>query len=87
MLLVLEDPAAGRRVTGWCPDCRLSWTGTRDAHCARCCRHFGSELAFDAHQRMSRGRVVCRDPAKLNGRLVLEGQIWHRVADRPELAP
>jgi hypothetical protein len=83
MLRVLENPAAGDRVTGWCPDCRLGWTGTRDAHCARCCRHFATEQAFDAHQRMNRGRTVCRDPGKLRGRLILDDRTWTLAGTYP----
>jgi hypothetical protein len=88
MLLTLDNPRTNPRVTGWCPECHEGWTGTRDAHCASCHRHFGSEQAFDAHQRVNKhGRTVCRDPLKLRGKLVLDGRTWREADMHPPAAP
>jgi hypothetical protein len=81
VLQILDDPRDDHRVSGWCPACRLAWSSKAEAHCAHCCRHFSSEQAFDAHQRLSKlGQVVCRDPARTRGRLVAEDGRW-RLAD------
>ena len=77
VLQILDDPRADQRVIGWCPACRLGWSSTVEAHCARCCRHFASEPAFDAHQRYRLGQLVCADPARMRGRLVSSDGRWH----------
>jgi hypothetical protein len=41
-----------------CGDCDRMWTGTAQAHCARCHRHFSSSSGFDLHL-TSDG---CREP-------------------------
>ena len=87
MLQTLDDPRADHRAIGWCPACRLAWSSTVEAHCARCCRHFSSEQAFDAHQRLGKLRqVVCRDPARMHGRLVAHDGRWMLADDRSSSA-
>lgn len=60
-----------------CRDCGREWTELGDAHCAACHRHFSSDSAFDAHQRIDHrpckdhphsrcyARSVCQDPGAL----------------------
>ena len=81
MLAILDDPRTDHRVSGWCPACRLGWSSTVEAHCPGCCRHFATVQAFDAHQRLRLGRVVCRDPARMHGRLASVDGRWH-LADQ-----
>lgn len=42
--------------------------GLATRHCAGCCRTFTSISAFDLHQRIEDGRVVCSDPAEVTKR-------------------
>lgn len=40
---------------GHCRDCGRQWSASRESHCAGCHRHFSSDSAFDAHQRLDHG--------------------------------
>ena len=46
-----------------CDKCHRSWTGRSENHCTGCCRHFGGEVAFNAHQTHDKeGNTICSDP-------------------------
>jgi len=79
-----------------CPTCRVQWrqSGNRTGHCSGCHRTFSGEAAFDAHQTIPDGRVVCRDPGTLTTK---DGtpkwrpftdecgaQVWRSAAELPE---
>ena len=46
------------------PRCGQSWTGSRAAHCARCCLTLSSTSAFNAHQHLADGILTCLSPQK-----------------------
>jgi hypothetical protein len=64
---------------GYCPNCGLRWDSNTEAHCAACCRHFGSDAAFDRHVGLEKRMVlppgkrkpvevvdhVCKDPSNI----------------------
>ncbi|WP_449727818.1 FDXHR family putative zinc-binding protein [Catenulispora acidiphila] len=47
------------------PRCGASWTGSRAAHCARCCLTLSSTSAFSAHQHLTDGVLTCAAPEKV----------------------
>jgi hypothetical protein len=78
----LEHPGKDPSMTGWCPDCRDGWTSGLLCHCPGCHENFGTEAAFDKHQRISRdGDATCKNPAKVKT-LVRSGDVWSRTGGR-----
>jgi len=53
--------------TPTCNTCGTQWrqSGNRTGHCSGCHRTFSGIAAFDAHQTVPEGRIVCRDPGTL----------------------
>lgn len=47
------------------PKCSWRQRGNLTGHCSGCCRTFDTLSAFDAHQAVVDGRVVCSDPATM----------------------
>ena len=85
------------------PACGTTWrqAGNNTGHCGGrrgCHRTFDSEQAFDRHQTVRKGVVVCRDPATLydlsDSQAVYESRVgddgvtyWRMAVKRPlELA-
>lgn len=53
-------------------DCHRSWKSTAQSHCSECHRHFGSNMAGDAH----RIGNDCRDPEGFDRWETPNGVIW-----------
>lgn len=60
----IDDQDRNGRTTPSCAGCGGIWhqKGNRSGHCSNCHETFGSLSAFDRHQRMIEGKVVCFDP-------------------------
>jgi hypothetical protein len=58
-------------------ECRALPAKSQRCHCAACHRTFTSASAFDRHQALDGGTVVCRDPAT-RGLVRRADGIWAR---------
>lgn len=54
--------------------CGSQWDGFNTAHCAKCHKTFTVVSAFDKHQRITKGKVTCADPAEVG--LVLSSRSY-----------
>jgi hypothetical protein len=74
--------------------CGTRWTqvGNQTGHCSGCHETFGGEWAFERHQQIINGKVVCRNPLEIrlvgrkdrNTDTVIWGQSTSHMQRSPE---